>query len=103
MASHGAVKESAVSEPSEPKQVKKELRHIELKKAANGGVIAEHFHNTYDGLAKPHAFGANEGAKLAAHLEKHLGIKMKGVETPGRAEGTVASPGSGEARENEAD
>jgi hypothetical protein len=98
MASHGAAKEMAVDHPSEPKEVKKELRHIELRKSANGGVIAEHVHNMYDGLNKPHTFAAGEGEKLMAHLSKHLGINF-----PGRAEGTVASPAEGSAKEDESE
>lgn len=75
---HGAKVAEAATEAPERKAPKKELRHIELTKAANGGVIAEHFHTQYDGITKPHAFGAEEGHKLAAHIQTHLGIKMPG-------------------------
>ena len=86
MASHGAIKEQAATHPVEAKPPKKELREIALRKSANGGVIAEHQHNVYDGLNKPHTFGAGEGHLLAAHLEKHLGIKMPGKAAEGTTE-----------------
>jgi len=96
MASHGAMKAEAADHPSHSKEPKKELRHVELKKAADGGVIAEHYHNVYDGVTKPFAFGSDEGHKLASHIETHLGIKM-----PGRAKSGVASSASGEAGKDE--
>lgn len=77
MASHGAMKENP-PQASEAKQPKKELREISLRKSANGGVIAEHHHNVYDGMNKPHTFAAGEGHKLAEHIEQHFGIKMPG-------------------------
>lgn len=61
-----------------PKREKPRLVGIHLKPAENGGVIAEHHMSHYDGADPAHAFGADEGHKLAAHLEKHLGIKMGG-------------------------
>lgn len=94
MASHGAMKESAASEPARPRIPKKELQHIQMKQAENGGVIAEHHFTSYEHKPEPHVFGEGDGKGLAAHIEEHLGIKM-----PGRAKGTVAAPGDGEARE----
>jgi hypothetical protein len=69
-----------MQEPAQPnpKRPRAELRHIELQKAENGGVIAQHRMNYFDGKEPVHAFGADEGHKLAAHIEKHLGIKMEG-------------------------
>jgi len=58
------------------KKSKNELREIVLKKATNGGAIAEHRMSQFDGKEPVHAFGKDEGHMLAAHLEKHLGIKM---------------------------
>ena len=58
------------------KPPKVELHSINLKKAENGGVIAEHRMSTFEGSEPVHAFGADEGHKLAAHLQEHLGIKM---------------------------
>lgn len=56
-----------------PKNV---LAAIELKKADNGGVVANHRMSSFEGKEPVHAFGADEGHKLAAHIEEHLGIKM---------------------------
>jgi hypothetical protein len=89
---HGArVQEAATAAPAE-KKMPKILHHIELTAAQNGGAMAEHSFTHYEHKPEVHVFGANEGHKLAAHIEKHLGIKM-----PGRAEGTIASPSDGEA------
>lgn len=65
----------AISMPR-PKMEKPHLQSIMLKKADNGGVIAEHRMSTFSGKEPVHAFGENEGHMLAAHLTKHLGIKM---------------------------
>ena len=96
MASHGAIKEQAATMPPSPKKMPKVLEHIQLMPAENGGVAAEHRFTHYEHKPEMHVFGANEGGKLMAHLQHHLGIKM-----PGRAEGTVASPASGEVKEND--
>ena len=61
-----------------PKKMKASLRSIELRKADNGGVIAEHRTGSFDGKDQVHAFGADEGHKLAAHIQEHMGIKMPG-------------------------
>jgi hypothetical protein len=62
---------------------KPQLESIQLSKAENGGVIARHRMTTFDGKDPEHVFGADEGHKLAQHLEKHLGIKVKMSETHG--------------------
>lgn len=87
MASHGAMKDPPPA-AVEAKQPKKELREISLRKSANGGVIAEHHHNVYDGMNKPHTFSAGEGHKLAAHIEQHFGLKMPGKSGTDSAEQT---------------
>lgn len=58
------------------KRPKPQLEAIHLSKAENGGVIARHRMSDYVGKEPEHVFGADEGHKLAGHLEKHLGIKM---------------------------
>ena len=78
MASHGVAKERAVAEPQAPKKPAKQLEHIRLEEAENGGVIATHHFTHYDHKPEPHVFGDGEGHKLAAHIEKHMGIKMPG-------------------------
>lgn len=65
------------------KNPKPQLESIHLSKATNGGVIARHRMTTFDGKEPEHVFGAEDGHKLAEHLEKHLGIKMKMSETHG--------------------
>ena len=69
-----------------PKREKKQLREIVLRKADNGGVVAEHRMSSFDGKDPVHAFGADEGHKLAAHLTKHLGMKIPGNHADGAGE-----------------
>jgi len=96
MASHGAMKETASAIEPRPRKMPKELDHAEMREAENGGVVLEHRFTHYEHKPETHAFGADDGHKLAAHIEQHFGIKM-----PGRAKGGVASPGSGEAKEED--
>lgn len=72
--------EAISSRPSPMKKPKSELRGIMLKKAENGGVVAEHHMSEWSGKEPMHAFGAEEGPKLAAHIEQHMGMKMPGGE-----------------------
>jgi hypothetical protein len=65
------------------KRPKPQLEAIHLSKAENGGVIARHRMSEYMGKEPEHVFGSDEGHKLAQHLEKHLGIKMKMSEMHG--------------------
>ena len=58
------------------KRSKPQLEAIHLSKAENGGVIARHRMSEYTGKEPEHAFGAEEGHKLAAHIQEHLGMKM---------------------------
>jgi hypothetical protein len=88
MASHGAMKEQAAMEPPRRAMPKKELEHIRLEEAENGGVIATHHFTHFDHKPEPHVFGDSEGHKLAAHIEKHLGISMPGKSKMESAEET---------------
>jgi hypothetical protein len=73
--------EMAEAISARPKKMKNVLHSIMLKKAENGGVVAEHRMSQFDGKEPMHAFGANEGHLLAAHIQEHMGIAM-----PGKAE-----------------
>lgn len=98
MASHGALKEQAATTPAAPKKPPQFLRHMELQKADNGGVVARHVMNNYDGKDAVHAFGDGEGHKLAAHIEKHLGIKM-----PGKSEVNESEEHEGDENEHKSE
>ena len=74
--------EMAQAMSARPKKMKPELEGIMLKRADNGGVVAEHRMRTFGGKEPVHAFGADEGAKLAAHIETHMGMKMPGSAEP---------------------
>lgn len=88
MASHGAMKEQAASVAATPKKSPQFLRHMRLEPAQNGGVVVHHEMNNWDEKKQlPHTFSSEDGHKLAAHIEKHLGIKM-----PGKAEGREGEP-----------
>lgn len=58
------------------REPKAQLESIHLEKAANGGVVAKHRMTRYEGKEPVHVFGADEGHLLAAHITKHLGLKM---------------------------
>lgn len=95
MASHGAAKEIAATEPRAPKLPKREVVRVAFEKAKDGSVVAHHEFSHFEHRPEVGAtFGADELHKIPEHLSKHLGLKM-----PGRAEGTVASPKEGEAGE----
>ena len=64
------------------REPKAKLAEISMKKADNGGVVVNHRMSRYDGAEPVHAFGADEGHLLAAHIEKHLGIKMSETKGP---------------------
>jgi hypothetical protein len=83
MASHGAMKEVAATEPPRHKIPPKELEHIRLTPAENGGVSAEHHFTHYEHKPEMHVFASGQHKELMAHLQKHLG--MGGVATPGKS------------------
>jgi hypothetical protein len=68
----------AISQPKSMKKPKNELREMVLRKADNGGIVAEHRMTNYDEKAPMHTFSASEGAKFAAHITKHLGMQIPG-------------------------
>ena len=76
-----------MSAPREMKQKMppKELSAIHLMPAEGGGVAAEHHFTHMEHKPEMHVFAAHEGSKLAAHLGKHMGIKM-GASDLGKAE-----------------
>lgn len=69
----------ALSQKPRRKQAEPELDHVRITPAENGGhVVEHHFESGPDMRYKEpesHVFGADEGAKLLAHLKEHLGIK----------------------------
>lgn len=82
MPSHGALKELAASEPPRRKIPPKELEHIRLTPAENGGVSAEHHFTSYEHKPEMHVFAAGQAKQLMAHLQQHLGMS---VATPGKS------------------
>jgi trans-2-enoyl-CoA reductase len=101
MASHGAAKDAASKSriPTGEQGLKShgKFHHLEIHPAANGGASVHHIHSYPEGggvMHEPkevHVFGEGDGHKLAAHIEKHIGIDM-----PGKAKGTVAERAEGE-------
>jgi hypothetical protein len=88
MASHGAMKEVAAAEPPRHKTPPKELDHIRLTPAENGGVSAEHHFTHFEHQPETHVFAAGQHKELMAHLSKHLGISMPGKSKTESAEET---------------
>ncbi len=86
MASHGAMKEAAATEPPRHKIPPKELEHIRLTPAENGGVSAEHHFTSYEHKPEMHVFAAGQHKELMVHLSKHLGMSMPGKSKTDSAE-----------------
>ena len=78
MASHGAAKELANTQAPTKAKMPKILDGMTLRAGENKGVIAEHHFTHYEHKPEMHIFSDGEWHKLAAHIEKHLGIKMLG-------------------------
>lgn len=60
----------------------KELSHIELKEAENGGHVATHHFTSYEHRPEENVFGEGDGAALVNHLIKAANIK--GVKVSGK-------------------
>ena len=71
-ASVGEMKHSGKRSAAPPK----ELHHIELAKAENGGAVATHHFTHFDHAPEPHVFAKGDGKELAAHIGKHMGMSM---------------------------
>lgn len=82
------------------REPKAKLATMELKKADNGGVVASHRMTRFEGSEPVHAFGSEEGHLLAAHIEKHMGIKMPGHEVMGKEKGAQSQEPEKEADED---
>jgi hypothetical protein len=55
-------------------KTKKELDHMRIHKAKNGGHVVEHHHRHFAHPPETHVFGPHEGGKLLAHIGKHMGV-----------------------------
>ena len=90
--------EPTVAQAPKEKMRPKVLHSIEVKHAENGGHILSHrFDNSGPGYGyhetEDHAFGAEEGDKVIAHIAKHMGLSRgKAEEKEEKAEERV-SPG----------
>jgi hypothetical protein len=60
---------------------KKELSHMRISEAENGGHLVEHhFESAHE--PEQHVFGAADGAKLLAHVAKHMNVKAAQNQEP---------------------
>lgn len=66
MPSHGAAKEM-LKRPAEAK----ELRHLTIRKAENGGHMVEHYGS---GESEMHVFGPGEGKAMMEHVGTAMGV-----------------------------
>jgi len=88
-----------------PKMPKKELEHIRVSEAENGGHIAEHHFTSYEHAPEQHVFSAMEGKQpviegsLLHHVAKHMGIPHSVVEA--KAESADKSNASAHAPDEE--
>ena len=53
---------------------KKEVDHIRIHKAKNGGHVVEHHHKHFAHPPETHVFGPGDGGKMLAHVGKHMGV-----------------------------
>jgi hypothetical protein len=59
---------------------KKELDHMRVSQAKNGGYVVEHHFKHFSHQPESHVFGKEESAALLAHMKKHL--KFENEPTP---------------------
>jgi hypothetical protein len=52
----------------------KELSHMEIRKAENGGASVMHHFTSMEHQPEMHVFGAGEGKEVAAHVMHHMGM-----------------------------
>lgn len=96
----GGTRIAVSREERKPKKAK--LSRMEITRAKNGGHVVRHnFANGPEmgSYMEPteHVFGKGEGAKLLAHLKRHLGIKDAGPMAAGETpEGEAEGAGAGE-------
>ena len=57
-------------------RVKKEIDHIRVERAKNGGHVVTHHHRHFAHEPETHVFGPGEHEKLMSHLVKHLGLEL---------------------------
>ena len=60
--------------------MKKELDHLRVSEAENGGHVVEHYFASNGGSwhePEPHVFGKGEGQAMLAHVAKHMNVKTK--------------------------
>jgi hypothetical protein len=69
------------SRPKVGKRAEPKVEEIHLKKAENGGHIAEHHFEQGPEVnykkPEPHVFGESEGKQLLSHISEHMGIKSE--------------------------
>lgn len=82
--------EMATAKGARKREAKKELHHMEIHKAENGGhMVQHHFHQDGARYHEPeqHVFGEGEGHAMLAHVAEHMGVEHE----PGEEEGEEGS------------
>lgn len=69
----------APSEPARHRKPKKELDHLRVHKAENGGHIVEHHFTSFEHEPEHHVFGEHEGEDMMDHIAGHMGVKTGGT------------------------
>jgi hypothetical protein len=72
-----------------PKKGPKVLEEVRIKRSMDGGHVITHHYEGYQHEPRPYEFGKDEGARAAAHVQRHTGIPMS----------EAADDGAGEAEE----
>lgn len=76
MATHAAG-ENSIRGPmrGREKKPKKELEHLRIEKAENGGHIVSHHFAGFEHEPESHVFAKDEGPEMMDHVAKHMGVE----------------------------
>ena len=85
MATH-AVGEKSISGPVIRSKNRKQLDHMTIRKAENGGHAIEHHFGGFQHEPETHVFSKDEGQEAHEHIEKHMGMKMAELPDDGEAD-----------------
>lgn len=71
-----AVGQPAIEHEGRKRKPKKEIDHLVVRHAENGGHIVEHHHTSMEHEPEHHAFGPSEGEDMLAHVAHHMKISL---------------------------
>lgn len=90
MPSYGA----AVTQAKSGKKVKKELSHVEVREAENGGHSVTHHFTSFEHEPETHVFGKDEGPNVLHHVAEAVNIDPKTMNAETTHDLTLAEDGA---------